>query len=99
MNTVNQLKTIKSNMRKAKVTAASLFGGGLGMILSFSLIALVELTDKRIRTTDDITRVTRLPVLTTLGDLRTMDDAARILGIDVSTLWRKRKRYEGGDES
>ncbi|HKE13516.1 MAG TPA: sigma-54 dependent transcriptional regulator [Kofleriaceae bacterium] len=26
----------------------------------------------------------------------TLDDAARILGIDASTLWRKRKKYEGG---
>ena len=71
------LKTIKSNMRKAKVTIASAFGGCLGIVLSFSLIALVELTDKRLRTTDDVTRVTRLPVLATLGDLRRMDDAAR----------------------
>jgi protein involved in polysaccharide export with SLBB domain/capsular polysaccharide biosynthesis protein len=71
------LKTIKSNMRKAKVTIASALGGCLGIVLSFSLIALVELTDKRLRTTDDVTRVTRLPVLTTLGDLGRMDDAAR----------------------
>lgn len=71
------LKTIKSNMRKAKVTIASALGGCLGIVLSFSLIALVELTDKRLRTTDDVTRVTRLPVLTTLGDLRRMDDPAR----------------------
>ncbi|HXU01002.1 MAG TPA: sigma-54 dependent transcriptional regulator [Polyangia bacterium] len=28
---------------------------------------------------------------------RTMEDAAQILGIDVSTLWRKRKRYETGE--
>jgi len=26
-----------------------------------------------------------------------MDDAAKVLGIDVSTLWRKRKRYETGE--
>jgi NtrC-family two-component system response regulator AlgB len=25
----------------------------------------------------------------------TLDDAAAILGIDASTLWRKRKKYEG----
>jgi protein involved in polysaccharide export with SLBB domain len=71
------LKTIKSNMRKAKVTMASALGGCLGIFLSFSLIALAELTDKRLRTTDDVTRVTRLPVLSTLGDLRRMDDGAR----------------------
>jgi NtrC-family two-component system response regulator AlgB len=25
----------------------------------------------------------------------TLEDAATILGIDASTLWRKRKKYEG----
>jgi NtrC-family two-component system response regulator AlgB len=26
----------------------------------------------------------------------TLDDAAEILGVDSSTLWRKRKKYEEG---
>ena len=71
------LKTIKSNMRIVKIGALSAFGGVLGMFLSFMLIALVELTDSRLRTTDDLQRVTRLPVLTTLGDLKTMDNDQR----------------------
>jgi NtrC-family two-component system response regulator AlgB len=35
-------------------------------------------------------------ILRVLSRTSTQEEAARILGIDVSTLWRKRKKYEGG---
>jgi len=38
----------------------------------------------------------RAHIMAVVSRCRTMDDAAKILGIDVSTLWRKRKRYEEG---
>jgi NtrC-family two-component system response regulator AlgB len=42
-------------------------------------------------TIDDVERA---HIMTVLARARTMDDAAAVLGIDSSTLWRKRKRYE-----
>jgi NtrC-family two-component system response regulator AlgB len=42
-------------------------------------------------TIDDVERA---HILAVLARARTMDDAAAVLGIDASTLWRKRKRYE-----
>jgi NtrC-family two-component system response regulator AlgB len=40
-------------------------------------------------------RIEREHILGVLERAPTMDEAACILGIDVSTLWRKRRRYEG----
>jgi NtrC-family two-component system response regulator AlgB len=42
-------------------------------------------------TVDDIERA---HITAVLASTRTMDEAAAILGIDGSTLWRKRKKYE-----
>jgi two-component system, NtrC family, response regulator AlgB len=39
--------------------------------------------------------IEREHILRVIARTPTLDDAARILGIDASTLWRKRKKYEG----
>jgi protein involved in polysaccharide export with SLBB domain/capsular polysaccharide biosynthesis protein len=69
--------TVASNMRWVKVSAVSVFGAILGMAASLMLVLLVEATDKRLHTSEDVHRVTKLPVLTTLGDLRTMNPKER----------------------
>ena len=43
-----------------------------------------------------IDSVEREHILSVLARSATLEDAAKVLGVDVSTLWRKRKRYEGG---
>ncbi|NVJ10673.1 sigma-54-dependent Fis family transcriptional regulator [Myxococcus sp. AM001] len=41
--------------------------------------------------------VEREHVLRVMASAPTLDEAARVLGIDASTLWRKRKKYESGE--
>jgi protein involved in polysaccharide export with SLBB domain/capsular polysaccharide biosynthesis protein len=72
-----ELKTVSSGHRRLKMIAVTMFGGGMGAVFGLLLVFLLEITDRRLRTVDDIQRVTRLPVLTTLGDLDQMGDTAR----------------------
>jgi protein involved in polysaccharide export with SLBB domain/capsular polysaccharide biosynthesis protein len=71
------LKTVQSNMRWIKVGIVGLFGGFLGVIASLALVLLVEFVDTRVKTIDDLKRVTRLPVLTSLGNLHEMTPESR----------------------
>src|SRR6267378_1066730 len=40
--------------------------------------------------------IEREHILRVLARTRTQEEAAQILGVDASTLWRKRRKYEGG---
>ena len=64
-------------MRGLKIGIVTAFGGFVGIGASLGLLLLVELVDRRMRTTEDLVRVTKLPVLTTLGDLEGMEDTER----------------------
>jgi len=72
-----ELKTVRSGHRKIKIGALTIFGGGVGVAFGLLLLFLIEITDRRMRTPDDILRVTKLPLLTTLGDLNDMKEDAR----------------------
>jgi protein involved in polysaccharide export with SLBB domain/capsular polysaccharide biosynthesis protein len=71
------LKTVKSAHRRLKIIALTIVGGGLGVAFGLLLVMLIEVTDRQVRTAEDIQRVTQLPVLTTLGDLAQMKEHAR----------------------
>ena len=71
------LKTVQTGHRRLKIAAAGIVGALLGIVGSLVLILLTEFVDTRIRTAEDVKRVTKLPVLTTLGDMQEMGDEAR----------------------
>jgi len=71
------LATVKSNMRSIKVGVVALFGGLFGLGLSLVLVLLAEFTDNRLKTEEDIERVTKLPLLTGLGNLNEMGPEER----------------------
>ncbi len=71
------LSTVESNLRPVKVGIVTLFGSMLGLIGMLGLIVVTEFVDNRLKTADDLRRVARLPVLTSLGDLKSMKEADR----------------------
>ena len=69
------LQTVATNFRQVKIGFAAIFGGCLGMAMSLVLLVGVEFMSHRMKTVDDLRRVSGLPVLTTLGNLNKMTAA------------------------
>jgi hypothetical protein len=72
------LNTVHTSHRRLKIAVASVVGSCLGLACSFILILLTEFVDGSLKTAEDVRRVTKLPVLTTLGDMENMGDEARV---------------------
>ena len=65
-------KDIDWKRRAMKIAAVTAAGTGLGLIVGLLLACFIEVSDARLKTIADVERVTKLPVLATLGDLRKM---------------------------
>jgi capsular polysaccharide biosynthesis protein len=72
------LNTVRPSWRRLKISLITLFGMALGLTGTLGLVALAELADRRLKTADDVARVTRLPVLGSVGNLNRMNEAARL---------------------
>jgi capsular polysaccharide biosynthesis protein len=63
--------------REIKVAAFGGFSAIIGVVAAGTLILLMEAMGRRLKTDDDLRRVTRLPVIASLGNLRKMSQHAR----------------------
>ena len=59
-------------------------------------IAATQATTTELGGPFSLEQVEREHILRVMAASPTLDEAARVLGIDASTLWRKRKKFEGG---
>jgi NtrC-family two-component system response regulator AlgB len=53
-------------------------------------------TEARLGGDHSLEAIEREHILRVIARSRTLDEAAAVLGIDASTLWRRRKKYEEG---
>ncbi len=60
---------------RVKVVAFTIFGAVFGVLATAGLILLVELFDDRLKTSPDVSRISQLPLLATLGDLRPLNSS------------------------
>ncbi|SDS43249.1 polysaccharide biosynthesis/export family protein [Opitutus sp. GAS368] len=66
------------NHPAAKIGFLAVLGGLFGVVLTVGVVLGIELFDRRLKTAADVRRVTRLPVLASLGHLGRMPVAAQI---------------------
>ncbi|MDB6111112.1 MAG: Polysaccharide export protein, partial [Pedosphaera sp.] len=71
------VKGVIRDRRWLKVGFASIFGGLVGILFAAGGVLLVEIMDDRLKTADDLKRVTKLPVIATLDDLGRKGPSAR----------------------
>jgi protein involved in polysaccharide export with SLBB domain/uncharacterized protein involved in exopolysaccharide biosynthesis len=65
-------KDIDWKRRAMKIAAVTGFAAASGLVIGMLLACFIEVSDTRLKTVADIERVTKLPVLATLGDLKKM---------------------------
>ncbi|MGV3773326.1 MAG: polysaccharide biosynthesis/export family protein [Verrucomicrobiales bacterium] len=70
--------SVNSKQRMMKIGAMGIAGAFLGLVLAAITLMLAEIMDTRLKTAADVSRVTNLPVLATLGDLRKMDPTDQV---------------------
>jgi protein involved in polysaccharide export with SLBB domain/capsular polysaccharide biosynthesis protein len=71
-------RDINYKSRWIKIFGLVAFCGMVGLMLSMFTVLVAEALDTSLKTAEDVTRVTKLPVLATLGDLRKMSPAAQV---------------------
>jgi protein involved in polysaccharide export with SLBB domain/capsular polysaccharide biosynthesis protein len=68
------MNTVKAAFRPLKIGLFTVFCALFGFGGTLLVVVVVEFADGRLKTVDDVRRVTKLPVLTTLGDVNAMND-------------------------
>ena len=69
---------VRASWRWLKIGVVTCFGMLLGLGMTLGLVTVGEFVDRRLKTADDVRRVTRLPVLGSLGNLARMNPKARM---------------------
>jgi protein involved in polysaccharide export with SLBB domain/capsular polysaccharide biosynthesis protein len=71
------LNGVVTNPRWLRVFAISFAGGLFGIFLAIGFIWMLEFFDTKLKTVADVRRITKLPILATLSDLKRMGQSAR----------------------